>query len=502
MLYLYASRDHRALKSPVFSLANLILVALLGIIIMTPVYGSNNKLLDVPVNPRTIAEYDTVAGVIMYWNPGSNHNYDLIVTATVNAIQPRATVYMQTNGDYHQQNMISTFMSHGVPIQNIEFIPVNGYRIWIRDHGPFSIYDDNELAFIGFNDLATNHGDQDLPQRLAEHWDINYYDFMHIIFDGGNYMVDKHNRLFATDRLYSNNPGIPPNHIDTILETYMGIDTIFTFSALSNDYWGHLDMQIKLLNDTTFIISTVDQWHADYQILQNNLAALQAIEHPEGKEYTIVQIPKAQNWKTYINSLIVNDAVLVPVYNDPRDAFALQTYQDLMPDKVIIGINSNAMIGWEGAIHCITNQIPPFQAVDVTDHYSVHFNVTDEDGNEVHGAVITLGNMENETGDYVFLNLESGDYQFTVSLPCYSDYSGEISIVDTDLIIDVNLSGIAGDANGDGIVNVLDLIAVVHFFTNQQTGLFCFDNADINHDGVINVIDAIGIIGIFSNDAR
>jgi agmatine deiminase len=318
MLYVYVFDNHRGSKSPNFSFTSFILIALMGIIIMSPVYGSNKKLLDVPVNPRTIAEYDTVAGVIMYWNPGSNYNYDLIVTATVNAIQPRATVYMQTNGDYHQQNMISTFMSHGVPIQNIEFIPVDGYRIWIRDHGPFSIYDGDELAFIGFNDLATNHGDQDLPQRLAEHWDINYYDFMHIIFDGGNYMVDKHKRLFATDRLYSNNPGIPPNHIDTILETYMGIDTIFTFSALSNDYWGHLDMQIKLLNDTTFIISTVDQWHADYQILQNNLAALQAIEHPEGKEYTIVQIPKAQNWKTYINSLIVNDAVLVPVYNDPR----------------------------------------------------------------------------------------------------------------------------------------------------------------------------------------
>jgi agmatine deiminase len=502
MLYSYVSRPRQGSKKTTFPLTSLLLIVFAGLFLLNPVHGSNAKLLDVPVNPRTIAEYDTVAGVVMYWNPGNNQNYDQIVTAVVNGIQPRATVYMQTNGDYHQQNMISTFMSHGVPILNIEFIPVDGYRIWIRDHGPFSIYDDDELAFIGFNDLATNHGDQDLPQRLAEHWDINYYDFMHIIFDGGNYMVDKHNRLFATDRLYSNNPGIPPNHIDTILESYMGIDTIFTFSALSSDYWGHLDMQIKLLNDTTFIISTVDTWHADYQILQNNLAALQAIEHPEGKEYTIVQIPKAQNWKTYINSLIVNDAVLVPVYNDPRDDFALQTYADLMPDKVIIGINSNAMIGWEGAIHCITNQIPPFQAVDVTDHYSVHFNVTDEDGNEIHEAVITVGTIENVAGDYAFHNIESGEYQFTVSLPCYSDYSGEISVIDTDLVMDITLSGITGDANGDGIVNVLDLISVVHYFTDQQTGLFCFDNADINHDGLINVIDAIGIIGIFSNEIR
>ena len=501
MGYLYLKASNKRIKS--FSpVSRMLLTGVIVFCAISQVMGSNTKTLDVPLNPRTIAEYDTVAGVIMYWNPGNNYNYDLIVTAVVNAIQPRATVYMQTNGNYHQQNMINTFNSHGVPIQNIEFIPVDGFRIWIRDHGPFSIYDGDELAFIGFNDLAVNHGDQDLPYRLAQHWDINYYDFMHIIFDGGNYMVDNHNRLFATDRLYTNNPGIPPNHIDTILETYMGIETIFTFSALSSDYWGHLDMQIKLLNDTTFVISTVDQWHADYQILQNNLAALQAIEHPEGKEYTIVQIPKAQNWKTYINSLIVNDAVLVPVYNDPRDAFALQTYQDLMPDKVIIGINSNAMIGWEGAIHCITNQIPPFQAVDIADHYSITFNIINENGEEIHHAIVTLDSMEGDAGSYTFHGMEPGTYGFTVSKACYEDYSGEVTVVGSDLFVSVTLSGLTGDANGDGIVNVLDLITVVHYFTNQHTGLFCFENADINQDGQINVIDAIGIIGIFSSDTR
>ncbi|TVR43846.1 MAG: hypothetical protein EA394_00740, partial [Bacteroidia bacterium] len=316
---------------------------------------------DTPLNPRTIPEYDTVAGVVMYWNPGSS-NYDQIVTAVVNGIQSQATVFLQTNNTGHQQNMINTFNAFGVPMNNIVFIDVYGDRIWIRDHGPFSIYDNDSLAFVGFDDLAANHGDKDLPERLANYWEINYYDFPHIIFDGGNYLVDSHNRLYATNRLYTNNPQIPQHHIDTILETFMGIEHITTFLPMSDDYWGHLDMQIKLLNDTTFIISTVDTWHADHTILQDNYSILQSIQHPEGKTYQIVQIPKAQNWKTYINSLIVNNVVLVPIYNDPADAFALQAYQDLLPEKTIIGINCNSMIGWGGAIHCITNQIPPFEA--------------------------------------------------------------------------------------------------------------------------------------------
>jgi len=203
------------------------LIALFAVFYYTSGFAGNRPEIDVPVNPRTIAEYDTVAGVVMYWNPGSNSSYDYIVTAVANGIQSRATLFFQTNNDSHRLNMINTLSNNGVPLDNIVFIGVYGGRIWIRDHGPFSIYDDDHLAFVGFNDLATNHVDQDLTQRLAEYWDLNYYDFSHIIFDGGNYLVDNHNRLFATDRLYTNNPTIPAEHIDTILESYMGIEEIF-----------------------------------------------------------------------------------------------------------------------------------------------------------------------------------------------------------------------------------------------------------------------------------
>lgn len=450
-----------------------------------------------PVNPRTIPEYDTIAGVIMYWNPNSSA-YDDIVITVVNSIQARATVYLQTNSLIHRQNMVAVLSSNGVPLTNVEFIDVYGDRIWIRDHGPFSIYDDGHLAFVGFDDLATNHGDQDLPERLAGYWDLNYYDFSHIIFDGGNYLVDSHNRLFATDRLYTNNPNVPPSEIDNILFTYMGIETIFTFSAMHNDYWGHLDMQIKLLNDTTFIISSVDSWHPNYPILQNNYAALQAIEHPEGKTYRIEKIPKAQNWKTYINSLIVNDAVLVPIYGDPRDAQALAMYQELMPDKEIIGINSNAMIHWEGAIHCITNQIPPFEDF-LTGTFRISFDVVDQEGQPVTDAVIEIDGHENPPGQYVFEELEPGFYAYNIYTPCFHDAGGNVLITNTDIHRLVELTNEPGDANDDGAIDLLDLITIVQHYTGQNPDPFCFNNSDINQDGIIDLLDVIAVVNIFSH---
>ncbi len=400
---------------------------------------------DLPVNPTTIPEYDSVAGVVMYWIPYNNHQYDLIAVAVIDGIQEQATVFMQTNNDDHRSDMINSLSYHEVPLDNVVFINVYGDRIWIRDHGPFSIYDEGELAIIGFDDLAASHGDQDLPYRLAQYWDLNFYDFTHIIFDGGNYMVDSHGRLFATDRLYSNNPGIPPADIDSILAQYMNIQEIFTFSALSSDYWGHLDMQIKLLNDTTFIISSVDEWHDDHQILEDNYQALLAIDHPEGKAYSIHKIPKAGNWKTYINSLIVNDAVLVPIYNDARDSLALATYENLMPGKEIIGIDCNHMIGWEGAIHCITNQLPPFQQNpgddddDNGDDNGDDDNGDDDNGDDDNGDDDDSTSVEDfiQTGEEAELKIfpnpasdhaiaeftitRSGDYVFTIT-----DISGKV----------------------------------------------------------------------------
>ncbi len=449
-----------------------------------------------PLSPRTIPEYDTIAGVIMYWNPGGTA-YDDIVIAVVNSIQSRAQVYMQTNGTGHQQQMSNAFTSNGVPLENIKFIDVYGDRIWIRDHGPFSIYDDGSLAFVGFNDLATNHGDQDLPERLADYWDINYYDFSHIVFDGGNFLVDSHNRLFATDRLYTNNPGIPESEIDDILQDYLGIDAVFTFSALTDDYWGHLDMQIKLLDDTTFVISTVDLWHADYQVLQANYHALQAIEHPEGKTYRIERIPKADNWKTYINSLIVNDAVLVPIYDDPRDADALSIYEELMPDKEVIGINANAMIHWEGAIHCITNHIPPFEEFE-TSLFRLTFDVEGGDGQSVSDAMIELNGIAHSPGDYVFDDLEAGLYQYNIIADCYQDAGGSVLITDEDILQTIVLSDYPGDANDDGSVDLLDVITIVQYYAGENPEPFCFNNSDINQDGVIDLLDVISVVNIFS----
>lgn len=48
-----------------------------------------------------------------------------------------------------------------------------------------------------------------------------------------------------------------------------------------------------------------------------------------------------------------------------------------------------------------------------------------------------------------------------------------------------------GDANDDGVVNVLDIIAIVNYIMGLNPDPFIFEAADVNNDGVINVLDLI-----------
>lgn len=57
-------------------------------------------------------------------------------------------------------------------------------------------------------------------------------------------------------------------------------------------------------------------------------------------------------------------------------------------------------------------------------------------------------------------------------------------------------SSIRGDANGSYNVDIADVITTINYVTGQDPKPFLFDAADVNGDGAINVLDIVGIINI------
>ena len=53
-----------------------------------------------------------------------------------------------------------------------------------------------------------------------------------------------------------------------------------------------------------------------------------------------------------------------------------------------------------------------------------------------------------------------------------------------------------GDANCDGVVDILDVITISNYILGLNPEPFCFNNADLNNDGMINLNDLIATVNI------
>jgi pimeloyl-ACP methyl ester carboxylesterase len=143
----------------------------------------------------------------------------------------------------------------------------------------------------------------------------------------------------------------------------------------------------------------------------------------------------------------------------------------------------------------------PFSYSSGVEVFNVVFDVTDQHGEPVSNAAVIFNDTENEAGDYLFEGVAPGTYDFLVTAACYLPSDGQTELVDADIVIEIVLDKLTGDANGDGTVNVLDVIALVNYYTGNEAETFCFENADVNDDGLINVLDVIGTVNIFSNQS-
>jgi agmatine deiminase len=94
---------------------------------------------------------------------------------------------------------------------------------------------------------------------------------------------------------------------------------------------------------------------------------LKRFKTEKGKPYKLVPLPMSDAIydeegqrlpATYANFLIINKAVLVPIYGVKQDAQALEILRGCFPNHEVIGINCRALIWQHGSLHCITMQYP------------------------------------------------------------------------------------------------------------------------------------------------
>ena len=79
--------------------------------------------------------------------------------------------------------------------------------------------------------------------------------------------------------------------------------------------------------------------------------------------------------------------------------------------------------------------------------------------------------------------------------------AGENSVLLYGYKVTIGAAFIPGDANGDGLVNVTDIVATVNFIMEKPVEGFNKEAADLSGDGDINVTDIVKMVNIIMEAA-
>lgn len=233
----------------------------------------------------------------------------------------------------------------------IKEIP-NTNDIWIRDFMPIQNTDKEYIVFKYFPKYLKNPKHHSLlsdNQSICQKLNITY-SYCDIILDGRSIIYDG-NLYVVSERILVDNPLLNKNQIVSTLEEFFKTDKIILLPESPNDFTGHLDGALAILDDKTILMNDYKEEFGSRmsQILQNNGFDL---EHLPYNPYHNKTYQSAKG--IYINYIDSSDQLFIPTFNIPEDELALTKFSSLFPHKNIIPILCNELAKEGGLLHCVS----------------------------------------------------------------------------------------------------------------------------------------------------
>jgi agmatine/peptidylarginine deiminase len=372
-------------------------------------------------NIRTSAEWEEIEALTISWT-----SFPCIQKQIIAGAQNECLVIVFADDPSDAESYI-TGNSCGGPLtlNNVQIVDAEYNTIWIRDYGANTVYgswnDDRILVDWIYN--RPRPEDDAIPDVLAETMNIDLYSTTaepnDLMNTGGNWMSDGFGTAFASELVLDENDGGSswwidfPNHseaeIDEIMSDFHGTETFIKMPNLPFDGIHHIDMHMKLIDESTLLVAEYPEGVADGpQINANMEYVLSNFTTRWGTPFDVVRIPSPPQqgggggypdddgwYLTYTNSVFVNNTILLPTYYAEYDTTALRIYAEALPGYNVVGIdcdnNGQAIISQSGAIHCITHSVgvedpliishlPLSDTENTTDPYSVEAYISHRSG--------------------------------------------------------------------------------------------------------------------------
>ncbi|MGR4068855.1 agmatine deiminase family protein [Billgrantia sp. C5P2] len=280
-----------------------------------------------------------------------------------------------------RNHLARRFVNLGVDPARLRLVVANADDTWARDHGPIAIERDGELllldyVFTGWGGKFEAGRDNRLTRHLAE---AGVYacpvESRSTVLEGGAIDTDGEGTLLTTEACLLNpnrNPELDRAAVEALLKADFGIERVLWLAnghLEGDDTDSHIDTLARFCDPGTIAyVRCDDEADPHYPALAAMEAELQAFRRADGRPYRLVPLPWPRPCfdpmdghrlpATYANFLIVNSAVLVPVYGDAADSRALAALAEAFPGRDIVPIDCLSVIRQHGSLHCLTMQLP------------------------------------------------------------------------------------------------------------------------------------------------
>jgi agmatine deiminase len=266
---------------------------------------------------------------------------------------------------------------------DVELVPATLDDAWMRDIGPtFVIGDDGRLGAVdwvfngwGAQSWASWEHDARIGAFVAGLASTEVISSS-LVNEGGGIHVDGLGTVLLTETVQ-----LDPGRNPTLTKAEVGAELARTIGAtqaiwlprgLTRDYdefgtRGHVDIVATIPSPGVVLLhEQEDPTHPDHVVSHELRELLSDARDARGERFEVIGVPAPRtladdegpvDW-SYINHLVVNDAVIACTYDDPHDARALGVLADAYPGRRIVGVDARPLFDRGGGIHCITQQQP------------------------------------------------------------------------------------------------------------------------------------------------
>lgn len=262
----------------------------------------------------------------------------------------------------------------------ITFVELPTNDTWARDHGGITVLEKGEKVIydFGFNGWGLKYPanfDNQITSNLYVGTyfgeNVSYKSQLGFIFEGGSFESDGRGTLLTTSAclLAENRNYKTKNEIEDFLKETFGLERVLWLNhgyLAGDDTDSHVDMLARFCSENTIAyVKCEDENDEHFEDLLLMEKELEALRKTDGETYNLLPLPMGdpmydENGErlpvSYANFLIINEAVLLPFYNSPKDAIAKKQLEKVFLNREIIGIDCSVLVRQHGSLHCSTMQ--------------------------------------------------------------------------------------------------------------------------------------------------